>query len=64
MIDIRGAKIDILKGQSAKTLEILAKKLEINKDDLEFKLGAELEFYIKDNNKLTLESEKIKENRR
>ena len=61
MIDIRGAKIDILKGQSAKTLEILAKKLEINKDDLEFKLGAELEFYIKDNNKLTLESEKIKE---
>jgi hypothetical protein len=48
MLNISGAKTDILKKQSNRTLETLAKVLEINTNDLEFKLGAELEFYIKD----------------
>ena len=61
MLNISGAKTDILKKQSNRTLETLAKVLEINTNDLEFKLGAELEFYIKDDKKLTLESTKIKD---
>ncbi len=48
-----------LQKRQEKVLSILAKELDINQHDLYFKLGAELEFYIKNNQQLSLHSEEI-----
>lgn len=48
-----------LKKRQEKVLSILAKELDVNRDELSFKIGAELEFYIKNNQKLSLDSEDI-----
>lgn len=48
-----------LKKRQEKVLSVLAKELDIDKNELYFKIGAELEFYIKSNDKLSIDSEEI-----
>ena len=50
MLNTKQAKIDMLNNQTDALLTTLEKVLEIDKDDLELKIGAELEFYIVDKN--------------
>ena len=67
MIDIKGAKFDLLKKQAQYTLSTLAHTLKVDVKDLHFKISAELEFYFVNSNntklkqKLTLKSEKIQQ---
>ena len=65
MLNIKGAKTDMLQNQTKAFLTTLAKILEINIDDLNVKVSAELEFYITDKNqkplthRLSIESKEI-----
>ena len=55
MLNIKGAKTDMLKNQAQAFLDTLAKVLDVDANDLEVKVACELEFYIldKDGQKLT-----------
>ena len=57
MLNVKGAKTDMLKNQTKAFLQSLAKVLEIETEDLEVKVSAELEFYIVDT-----DGQKLKEN--
>ena len=65
MLNVKGAKTDMLANQTKAFLKSLAKTIDVNVDDLQVKVSAELEFYILDSNKQQLqynlkESKKIK----
>ncbi|GEM_PF-2287081 len=66
MLNRRGAKIDMLRNQTANFLKTLAKHLDVDVKNLSVKVSAELEFYILDTEhkplkeKLNCNSEAIK----
>ena len=59
MLDVLGAKKDLLNQQAQNLKDTLAQKLDIDKKDIKLKISAELEFYIIDKEKLTIEHNKI-----
>ena len=60
-INLEDEKYNLLLRAQNNTLLALSKALKVQVGDLEFKLGAELEFYIldKNNKKITIDSPKI-----
>jgi len=62
MLNVKGAKTDMLRNQTDAFLKTLAKTIEVNVEDLEVKVSAELEFYILDGNKQKLDK-KLNESR-
>ena len=55
MLNIKGAKTDMLANQTKAFLKSLAKVIDVNIEDLKVKVSAEIEFYILDKNKSPLE---------
>ena len=63
MLNVKGAKTDMVVNQTQAFLKSLAKTLDVNQEDLEVKLSAELEFYIVDKNNQPLSQRLSNESR-